>query len=139
MRLRRGSLQRLCRELKLLRGNVRLTANTLPFVGEVHSFGGYNSKQRSFRGEDGDNVCSSFELSVNAFHDVGRSEPSLYHGWAINDGKAFITLATLRVETHCRYISAIARLSALSIREALSNSGMMGVKEVCVFRVGIRS
>ena len=66
LRLRRGCLQRLSRELKLLRGNVRLTANTLPFIREIHSFGGYNSEQRSFRGEDGDNVCSAFELSVIA-------------------------------------------------------------------------
>lgn len=41
---------------------------------------------------------------------------------------SFIALATLRVETPCRYISAIARLSALSIREPLSNPGMMGGK-----------
>ena len=89
LRLRRGCLQRLSRELKFLRGNVRLTANSLPFVGEIHSFGGYHSEQRSFRGEDGNNVCSAFELSVHAFHDVGGSETSLYLGRAINDGKAF--------------------------------------------------
>ena len=89
LRLRRGCLQRLSRELKLLRGSVIPAANTLPFVGEVHSFGGYHSEQRSFRGEDGVHVCSAFELSVHAFHDVGRSEPSLYLGRAINDGKAF--------------------------------------------------
>lgn len=46
---------------------------------------------------------------------------------------SFITLATLRVETPCRYISAIARLRALSISEPLSNPGMMGVKGVCAF------
>ena len=43
MRLRRGCLQRLSRELKFLRGNVRLTPNTLPFVGAVYSLGGYIS------------------------------------------------------------------------------------------------
>ena len=46
---------------------------------------------------------------------------------------SFITLATLRVETPCRYISAMARLRALSIREPRSNPGMMGVKGVCAF------
>ena len=48
-----------------------------PFIREVHSFGGYNSEQRSFRGKDGNNVCSAFELSVNAFHNIGRSETTL--------------------------------------------------------------
>ena len=65
---------------------------TLPFIGEVHSFGGHNSEQRSFRGEDGDNVCSAFELPVDAFHNIGRSETPLYLGRAINDGKAFFDI-----------------------------------------------
>ena len=88
-RPRRGCLQRLSRLLKLLRGNVSLIAHTLPFIREIHSFGGYNSEQRSFRGEDRDNICFAFDLSVNAFHNVGRSETPLHFGRSINDGKAF--------------------------------------------------
>ena len=42
-------------------------------------------------------------------------------------------LGALRVETPCRYISAMARVRDLSIREPLSNPGMMGIKGVCEF------
>lgn len=56
---------------------------TLPFIGEVHSFGGHNSEQRSFGGEDQDNICSTFELPVDAFHNIGRSETPLYLGRAL--------------------------------------------------------
>ena len=42
--------------------------------------------------KDGDNVCSAFELSVNAFYNIGRSEPPLHLGRAINDGEAFFNI-----------------------------------------------
>ena len=46
------------------------------------------SKEAS-EGEDGNNIYSAFELSVNTFHNIGRSETALHIGRTIYNGKAF--------------------------------------------------